>query len=204
MLKAKVADCTKLPGLLKQRLGQLDLDTDVDRVTTAESADAMCAGLQGKNGKAQVEFLAGFEAKTSARAVGASIGSAAQVANVLDDALVFGAFDQLKGRQTELEGATELLDKVSGVLRQDELNQAAADRLRGLAEEAQRILNPPPPPGRVVFEGSLHRQGKAEVIAHLESALAKVRETLEGEGDEVTMTGQIRITAPGNKGPGKK
>ena len=85
------------------------------------------------------------------------------------------------------------------MLRQDELNHAAADRLRGLAEEAQRILNPPPPPGRVVYEGSLHRQGKAEVIAHLEAVLSKVRETLQGEGDDVTMTGQLRITVPGKK-----
>ena len=202
-LEDKVTPCTKLPGLLKQRLGQLELATDVDRVTTASSADAMCAGLQGKNGKAQVELLAGFEPQTSARAVGASIGSADKVAKVLEDSLVFGAFDQLTGRQAELEGATELLDKVAAVLRQDELNQAAADRLRQLAEEAQRILNPPPPPGRVVYEGSLHRQGKAEVIAHLEAALSKVRETLEGEGDDVTMTGQLRITVPG-KNDGRK
>ncbi|MBO6936777.1 MAG: hypothetical protein JJ863_17540 [Deltaproteobacteria bacterium] len=198
-LKEKVGDCTKLPGLLKQRLGQLDLDTDVARVTTASSADSLCAGLQGKNGKAQVEFLAAFEPETSARAVGASIGSVSQVVALLDDALVFGAFDQLEGRQAELEGATELLEKVASVLRQDELNQAAAERLRGLAEEATRILNPPPPAGRVVYEGSLHRQGKAEVIDHLESALAKVREALDGEGHEVTMTGQIRISVPGKK-----
>jgi hypothetical protein len=198
-LKKVVDVCAELPRLLKQRLRELGLGEEVDRLKTASSAHALTSALQGKPGKAQVEQLAAFVAQTSERAVGASVGSADKLVPVLRDDLVFGAFAQLQGRTAELEGASETLEEVASVLRQDELNQAAAERLRTLAVQAQRILNPPPLPGRVAYEGSLQRQGKAAVLERLEQALSEVRASLEGEGDDVTMTGQIRITVPGKR-----
>jgi hypothetical protein len=198
-LAKAVEPCARLPRLLKQRLLQLGLPDDVDRLRTADSAHALTAALQGKSGKTQVEQLASFDAQTSERAVGASVGSAAKVAAVLADDLVFGAFGQLRSRSAELEGAAETLEEVASVLRQDELNQAAAERLRSLAVQGQQILNPPPPPGKIAFEGSLRSDGKAAVLAKLESAFDDVRRALEGEDDDVTMTGQIQITVPGKR-----
>ena len=99
------------------------------------------------------------------------------------------------------QGAAERLEEVASTLRQDELNAAAADRLRALAEQAQAILNPPPPPGRVLLEGSLRRGGRSEVLARLRALADEVERATEGltetEAEAITMTGQIRITAPG-------
>lgn len=194
-----VTPCAELPRLLKQRLTELGLDEEVDRLATATSAEALVSGLQGKPGKAQAELLAAFDAETSERAVGRSVGAADKLAAVLRDDLVFGAFAQLRNRTGELEGAEETLEAVSSVLRQDELNQAAAERLRSLAVQAQQILNPPPAPGRVAFEAALSRTGKAAVLTRLQEAVDEVKRALEAEGDEVTMTGQIRITVPGKR-----
>lgn len=196
-LKDAAGPCTKLPGGLRRRLEQLGV-SDSDRLVTASSADALVAALGGRRGKEQVEVLAAFEPKTSARAVSRSVGAAKAVVEVLEDRLVFGAFDQLARRRGELEGAAELLDDVASTLRQDEVNLAAADRLRSLAERAQALLNPPPTPGKVLVEVALTGDGKAEVLARLEAAVAEVRAAVESEAGEVSMSGTVRVTVPGS------
>ncbi|MCA9656291.1 MAG: hypothetical protein KC501_40675 [Myxococcales bacterium] len=201
LLDVKASACARLPALLQQRAEALGVPDDADRLVTARSAAALFAVLSGRPAKEQVEQLAAFEAKTSRRAVGASVGSAERLLAVLGDNLVFGAFEQLRARAAELPGAAERLEEVAATLRQDELNASAADRLRALAEQAQAILNPPPPPGRVLLEGSLRRGGRSEVLTRLRALVDEVERATEGlteaEAEALTMTGQIRITAPG-------
>ncbi|MFW6031490.1 MAG: hypothetical protein ACOC9T_02770, partial [Myxococcota bacterium] len=111
-LSAKADACARLPGLIQRWVGALGMDGgDMERLRTAESADALCAALRGQEGKDQVERLAEFTPVTSARALGASIGSVEEVARVLDDALVLGSFEQLHDRRQTLEGAEEVLDR---------------------------------------------------------------------------------------------
>ena len=198
-VKEKAPHCSRLATALKQRLGELGLSNDVDRMKTATSADQLCAALMGKVGKGLAETLASWEPQTSPRALGQSVGSADKVAPVLSDNLVFGAFGQLKAKQAALEGAAELVEHVAKCLRQDELNEPASDRLRALAEQAQRLLNPPPPPGVVVLTGTWRQQGKAPVIAELERVLKEAKAALANEGDDVTLTGSFSITAAGKK-----
>lgn len=201
ILDAKADACARLPALLQQRADALGVPADADRLVTARSAATLLAALVGRPAKEQVEQLAAFEAKTSRRAVGASVGSAERLLAVLRDNLVFGAFEQLRGRAAELPGAAERLEEVAATLRQDELNAAAAERLRALAEQAQAILNPPPLPGRVLYEGSLRRGSRAEVLARLRALVDEVERATEGltapEAEALAMTGQIRITVPG-------
>ncbi len=208
-LKEKAQPCTRLPGALARRLTELDLSADVDRATTAASADQLCASLTGKSAKPQVEALAAFLPKTSARAVGASIGSVSDVLTELENNLVFGQFTQLKQRQGELPGATELLERVAQALRQDELNEAAASRVRALAEEAQRIMTPPaqppvlppvqPPAGATRYQATLAGRGRANIVKHLEETLAAVRSSLDDADEDVVMTGHIQLVGAGKK-----
>ncbi|MCA9612735.1 MAG: hypothetical protein KC586_08240, partial [Myxococcales bacterium] len=187
------------PGWLAQRLRQLELDESVDRAVTAASADRLVSALQGKGAKAQVEVLADFEPKTSARAVGASLAASTKVVAVLEDNLVFGVFAQLHARRSELEGASELLEKVASTLRQDEVSQSAAERLRTLAEDGQRVLavpegDPPQPPGQLASEHRVSAKGRAAALARLDEVVAAIRAELEGAGDDVAIEGRVRVT----------
>lgn len=199
-LKDKVAAATKLPGWLAQRLRQLELDESVDRAVTAASADRLVSALQGKGAKAQVEVLADFEPETSARALGASLATSTKVVAVLSDNLVFGVFTQLHTRRSELEGASELLEKVASTLRQDEVSQSAAERLRALAEDGQRVLAvpeedaAPQPPGQRVSEHRVSAKGRAAVLAQLDEVVAAIRAELESAGDDAAIEGRVRVT----------
>jgi len=189
----------RLPGLLKQRLAELDIDGS-DRALTSSSAHELLTTLSGLSGRAMIEALAVFEPETSARAVGQSVGSADELSKVIEDPLVFGTFTQLKSKQGVTEGAAELLDGVAKALRQDELNQALVPKLRALATDGQRLLNPPLPPGRVLVQGNFHKQGKAAVLEELRRFVAEAEQALATEGGEVSIVGSLTITAPGKAG----
>jgi hypothetical protein len=198
-VKGKAPGCARLARALGGRLAELDLPADAARAKTATSADALCAELGGRTGKGLAEALAAFTAVTSVQAVGRSIGSADKVAAVLEDKLVFGAFMLLKAREADLEGASELLAKVGACLRQDEVIEPAADRLRALAEHAQRLLYPPPLPGKVIAQASWNASGPEAVLLQLRKAVADVEAALEGEVDAVTLVGSFTVTATPRK-----
>jgi hypothetical protein len=132
--------CSKLPGLLGARLSELGLPATSDRAATAASAADLCARLAGKSGLDQVRALAGFEPKTSAQALGRSLGAAGEAAAALENKLIFGSFQQVKARGDVLAGGAKLLDDIAEALRQDELHVKLSPRLRELAERAQELL----------------------------------------------------------------
>jgi hypothetical protein len=199
-VKEKLTACARLPGVLKERLGELGVES-ADRATTAASAEHLMTSLSHKGGRALIETLATFEPKTSARAVAQSIGSADEVVKLLDDALVFGPFLQLRAKAASVEGAEELLADVAKCIRQDELNEALAPRLRALAAQAQRVLSPPVPAGRVLVQATFQKQGKKDVLAELHRLVADVEKSLEDEpSDAVSLVGSVTITVPGKAG----
>lgn len=142
---AALGPAAKLPNALRGRLNELGQPDTADRWRTARAADQLCAALTGKSGLGMVLALAGFEfQQTSAKAVGKSLATAAETLKVLDDALVFGVFQQLDARADEIAAARDVVARVAQSLRQDELHEALAPRLRALAEEGQRLLAPKP------------------------------------------------------------
>jgi hypothetical protein len=184
--------CARLPARLSDRLGALDVGSS-DRATTAASADALCAALSGKGGVGTVETLASFEPRTSARAVGSSIARAGEVLAVLEDELIFGVFAQLVSR-----GDEERLEKVRRVLREDEVVTAAAPRLRELAREAMKEIEPsppPPPPGTKVTRHPIEARGKKAALEAIES----LRAAIERLGPAVSVRGAVVIEEPEEK-----
>lgn len=141
-LNTVVPAAAKLPGALRGRLLALGEPESADRLRTAITADRLCANLHKKSGLEQVNVLAGAAFDTSPKAVGRSLGSASETVRVLEDALVFGVFGQLRARALDLPGAPALSQSVAQALRQDEVNEALAPRLRALAEAGQRLLTP--------------------------------------------------------------
>lgn len=143
-VKALAASVVRLPALLANRLRELEMSDDVDRMKTARSSDGLIASLQNKSGVELVRVLAAYVPVTSTTAVQRSLGSAAENVRVLEERLVFGTFQQLRSMP---EGATILAD-VQRALRSDETVEALAPRLRRLAEVAQETLlhrEPVPP-----------------------------------------------------------
>src|SRR5262249_45430108 len=102
-----------LPGKLVEGAQVFGVGVSVDRAVTARSGDKLVAALAGQNAVAQVNALAGFVAKTSARAVGKSLASSPDMARLLGDALIKGVFEQLTTRKAELTGAAELLESAA-------------------------------------------------------------------------------------------
>ena len=198
--------CAKLPGALRARLLELGQPETADRLRTAIAADRLCAALQKKGGLEQVGLLAGTTFDTSAKAVGRSLATAAEAVRVLDDPLVFGVFGQLQARRGALGGAQEVTDRVAQVLRQDELIEALAPRLRALAEEGQRLLvapgpplqPPPPPPPPPLPPGSFHRdldgRGREDAREKLRKAIAELEAALGSFEDDVRLQGTLTLT----------
>jgi hypothetical protein len=200
----------RLPGLLRQRLAELGMDPDVDRLRTALSADTLCAGLAGKPAVDRVRALAGYEARTSKRAVGASLAHASDTADVLDARLVFGVFAQLRALGDV--AAAGLIDEVIKALRQDEINVALAPRLRQLAEQGQRLLAPVSEPGpgpvrepgpepgpdsgpgpRVLARRQVRARGKAEARTTLAALVRELEDALDQAGDDVELSGELIV-----------
>jgi len=198
VVKAKADACGKLAQGLAQRVLEVGLDAS-DRLVTARSADALFTALRGHSGMALATALAGFEPKTSAKAVGASIGSVDKVVAVIANNLVFGTFAQLRSRENVLGGASELLAEVAKTLRQDEVIEAGAARLHGLAEKAQGLMRepepPPPPKGVVLAQGTFKAAGH-DAVAALRAALAEVEQAVAQDAN-ATLTGNFTVTKQG-------
>ena len=197
-LEARLSSISRMPGLLKQRLDDLGIQGEADRLTTARSADVLWSQLHGKNGKAQAEVLAAFEAKTSARAIGAGTEHVGDVESVLGNALVFGQFQSLHAHATELPGAEELLEQVASAMRQDELNIKLAPRLRALAEEAQRLLapgppKPVPPKSQSLYSETLHAEGPEAIRERLRRMVSAVDSQLSENNERVELHGTIEL-----------
>ncbi len=183
---------TRLPDVLSRRMGALGVPEDVDRMRTAASGEALMAALQGKKGKHAVEALATFSPATSARALGASIHSAADNARLLEDDLVFGPFTQLATRQNEIAGGPELLERVAQALRQDEINVPLAPRVRELAREALRLVNPPIV-HEVIVRQPLQARGAQDIRDALRAAVEALEKALDGASDDVEISGTITL-----------
>lgn len=195
--KPRQPSATRLPTILEQRMVQLGVSGPTDRLTTARSADALCAELAGKKGKAIVETLAAFEPKTSGRAVAASLAGGDDAVRALDDELVWGPIDQLRARD-DIAGGAELLERLSQALRQDELHVKLGARIRELAKEALSLLQPkaaaPPPAGTESRSLSASGHGRAEAKAALSKLLKDAEAALETAGDDVEISGSLRLT----------
>lgn len=195
--KPKQPPATRLPTILEQRMVQLGVSGATDRLTTAHSADALCAELIGKKGKAIVETLAGFEPTTSGRAVAASLAGGDDAVRALDDELVWGPIDQLRARD-DIAGGAELLERLSQALRQDELHVKLGARIRELAKGALSLLQPkavaPPPAGAESRSLSASGHGRAEAKAALSRLLKDAEAALETAGDDVEISGSLRLT----------
>jgi hypothetical protein len=195
--KPKQPSATRLPTILEQRTVQLGVSGAGDRLTTARSADALCAELAGKKGKAIVETLAVFEPKTSGRAVAASLAGGDDAVRALDDELVWGPIDQLRARE-DIAGGAELLERLSQAIRQDELHVKLGARIRELAKEALSLLQPkavaPPPAGTESRSLSTSGHGRAEAKAALSKLLKDAEAALESAGDDVEISGSLRLT----------
>ena len=199
-LKEVAASASRVPTLLQGRLGELELTTDVDRMTTAVSADQLVAALLEKPILEQVQTLATAECRTSAKAVGTNLAKAADVAKLLGDNPFFFPFQQLKQQAGSLTGAQELRERAAEALRQDELNMALVPRLRTLADEAivlLKSLDLPTQSGKqVVFTKRFTGSGPAESRQVLEDALSAVDAELGQHGDEVELTITVELRAP--------
>ena len=195
-LKEVAPAAAKVPALLQTRLRELDLPPDVDRMITAKSADQLVAALMDKPILEQVDVLAGFECRTSAKAVGRSLARAREVAELLEENPVFFPFQQLKQRALSLEGAAELVERAAEALRQDELNVALVSRLRALADEALRLLNPPRPGTQIVFTKRASRSGPDESRRMIREILAATETELDRHGEALELTISVEIRAP--------
>lgn len=193
-LAPAAAACAKLPGALRARLKELSQPETADRLRTAMAADRLCSNLQKKGGTEQVGVLAEATFDTSAKAVGRSIASATEAARALDDPLVFGVFGQLQARRGDLVGAQGVTERVAQVLRQDELIEALAPRLRALAEEGQRLLAVPVPPQEGAFRRNLDARGRAATRESLRRAIEEIEAALGSFEDDVRLVGTLTLT----------
>jgi hypothetical protein len=190
----KHAAATRLPTVLGPRLAQLGIAGTTDRLVTARSADALCAELAGKKGRAIVEALAAFEPKTSGRAVAASLAGAEEAVKSLEDALVWGPLDQLRTR-ADLAGGAELLERLAQALRQDELQVKLGVRVRELAKEALTLLQPTDHDrGSETRLVSASARGRSAAKAALGKLLKDAEAALETAGDDLEVIGSVRVT----------
>ncbi len=188
----------KLPGALESWRELFGVRPDADRLKTARSGAQLCQDLAGQKALRQIAVLAGYEPVTSAPAVGRSLTTAKTVGQVLGDRLTMGQFQALAQQRDHVEGASELLEELAGVLRQDEINAPWTDRARRAAENAQGLLAKPDPspPGRAVLTRRLHGVGKARALEALDAAVAEVRAAIETADGDVELGGAITVTKP--------
>jgi hypothetical protein len=204
--KPKQAPAARLPAALERRLGSLGSAPGAaleDRLATARSADELCTALAGKKDKAIVEVLAAYEPKTSGRAVAASLGGAEDAVRALDDDLVWGPLEQLRGR-TDIAGGPELLERLEKALRQDELLVKLGSRIRELAKEALVLVQPKahpaagkpvaPPPGTEARTVQAQARGAAEARAALAQLVRDAEAALAEAGDDLELSGSVRLT----------
>ena len=191
----------QFPDALRERLTERGVNTDAPRLATAESARALCEALNGLDGRALVEAIARFEAQTSPSALARQLPQLATAVELLKNDLVFGPFAQLAHRRDAIEGATELLQKVEAVLRQDEINAKLVD-LRQLANRAQALVTPErepgpgPKPGEVAVVTSRVDARGGDAGAKLDALVAEIRAALEKHGDDARLVGSLEVRVP--------
>ena len=81
-------------------------------------------------------------------------------------------------------------------LRQDELNLALVPRLRALADEALRLLNPPRPGTQIVFTKRASGSGPDESRRMIREILAATETELDRHGEALELTISVEIRAP--------
>jgi hypothetical protein len=196
------AAAAELRAVLGPRLSQLDVSTECDRALTAKSAEHLMIAVRGKSGVEQVRELAAFHPQSSALAVGRHLGRLSELRAILKDDSVFWFFGQLADRQTELVGASELLDEVRAALRQDELHVALAPRLHELAEQARALLSGPavrvastqPSPGKATLRNaSINAVGKDAVRARLRELVLELEAAVDATASDVELTGTLTL-----------
>ncbi|MFO0756702.1 MAG: hypothetical protein U0359_09435 [Byssovorax sp.] len=204
----------RLPALLERRLAEIGQSGPTDRSTTARSAEDLASRTAGKKGKALVEALAAFEPKTSGKAVAASLEAADELCRMLDDELIWGPILQAQ-RRSDLAASAGLVEQVTRAMRQDELLEKLAPRLRTLAQEALRLLAPPPvsmpvdaqpvpvaarrspPPDTGTQEirtFPADGRGRAAVEAALDRLVTEARKALAEAPDDVEISGSLSLT----------
>ncbi len=182
----------QLPGELGRWATLLGVPESADRVKTARSAQSLMSSLS--HGRA-VETLAAYAPETSASAVARSLATAKSLVSLLGERLVYGQFEAVAARG-DLEGAAELVEKAAAALRQDEAIESLVDKVRRLAEEAQRLLRPPAPPvGKVVLRRVASAKGTVAVRAELAKLTAEVERAIESAGDGVELSGELVVTS---------
>jgi hypothetical protein len=177
----RAAACADLPQLLSRRSADVGLAAETDRLSTARQADQLCEGLRGTSGVEQVKLLPAIEPNSRA-ANGRHVADARKLVELLRDVVLFGVFDQLRSRRSELAGAEELLEHVPSALRQDEINVSLAERVRDLARQAQRLLHPDGRGKEVVFQRRVQAQGSAKGRAPLNELTALIDTELHKGG----------------------
>ncbi|MGE0327303.1 MAG: hypothetical protein AB7S68_33585, partial [Polyangiaceae bacterium] len=191
-----------LPSLLSGYSHDLGLPSETDRWKTARACDDLFAALQDQPAVAQIEMLAKAKIESSPRAAAHSIRQAHKNAEILRNKIVQGVFIQLQGRAADLSGAAELLEDVASALRQDELQIALAERLRDLAENGQRLLQPAAaasapvvtkPAGARSLQRLELRGSAADAKARLSEFIAALDAAQAEHGDSVTVSGALEL-----------
>lgn len=162
------------------------------RSVTATSAAELLEVFAGAGAKATVEALAAFEPRTSVAALAAHLRSAGEVARVLEDDLVRGSLERMRGR-SEPQAQTIVAD-VQRALSADALQEPQLEAtLRGHARRAQDILNPVGSGGDRPVPGSIVAEGKAQSLAALDAEKAKIQQALEkaGQGARLEITWKV-------------
>ncbi|GAB5549918.1 MAG: hypothetical protein SangKO_096780 [Sandaracinaceae bacterium] len=187
----------RLPDLLRGRLQDREVALDAPRLETAESGRALMGTLEGLTGRALVDALAAFDAKTSLSALARQLPQSAPAVELLQNDLVFGPF----GPAAAVEGGAELLEKAAAVLRHDELNQPLAE-LRTLANRALALTAPkdgtrkertPQPVGEVAVSAQRVDARGAEAVAKLDALVDALKQALEAHGDEARLVGSLEV-----------
>lgn len=188
------AAATALPGALARWAELVGVPPDADRLRTARAADALCASLNGQRGVALVHALASARLETSARAVGSSLSAARAQVDVLGQRIRLGVVQQLAARASELPGGAALLERLAATLRQDEVNQALAERARALSDEAQELLAgpAPQPPSRDQLQFAIRGRGRA-ALAELDRVLDEARAAIDAAGESAIVEGTITV-----------
>jgi hypothetical protein len=199
---AKVAElgraAEQLPPELERWAHALGVAVDADRITTARSAATLISALQSRS---PVEALQSYAPQTSAPAVAKSLATAKATLAVLGERLVFGQLENVRARP-DIEGAQELIERAASALRQDEAIEPLSDRLRKLAEDAQRLLAPKPVEptrGKVVLRRPMVAKGPAAVRAELAKLTADVERALAEAGADVEVSGELVVTSKDRK-----
>jgi hypothetical protein len=201
-LKVAAMAAGRAPELLKKRLAQRGHEGGAARLTTMTSAQQLVDELHDLRGRALVEAVERFEPQTSASALQRQLIRLDTAVQILADDLVFGPFAQLGGYG---EKGRAILDRVDGVLTQDELNKPLSD-LRQLANEALGVITPPPP--EPLPDSERERRSKTERIAkpvdgygndavrRLELVFDELKRAVEEHGDAVRIHGTLTLEVP--------